>query len=302
MTVVDASSEALVDAFASYERSQRAQAELTVVNGCYIVRRFLAWRAGTGRGSLDALGPEELMDFVVHESGRVGDATLQTYLAVLRIFLRFLYATGRTATDLSGCVPSAPASRFGRLPRAVDSSVVAALLASCDRTSPTGRRDFAILLLMARLGLRAIEVARLCLDDIDWRAGEIEVVGKGNRHDRLPLPNDVGEALADYLCSRPASSSRTVFLAAAGPPVGVSRNAVVLVSRRASRRARLPTAVGGHRLRHSLATELLARGASLREVGQLLRQQDDTTTAIYAKVNRGALESVIRSWPEETQR
>ena len=159
--VVDASSEALVDAFASYERSQRAQAELTVVNGCYVVRRFLAWRAGMGRGSLDALGPEELMDFVVHESGRVGDATLQTYLAVLRIFLRFLYATGRTAVDLSGCIPSAPASRFGRLPRAVDASVVAALLTSCDRTRPTGQRDFAILLLMVRLGLRAIEVARL---------------------------------------------------------------------------------------------------------------------------------------------
>lgn len=299
--VVDASSEALVHAFASYERSQRAQAELTVANGCYVVRQFLAWRANAGRGNLEALGPEELLDFVVHESGRVGDATLQTYLAVLRIFLRFLYATGRTATDLSGCVPSAPASRFGRLPRAVDASVVAALLASCDRSRSTGRRDFAILLVMARLGLRAIEVARLRLDDIDWRAGEVEVVGKGQRHDRLPLPVDVGEALADYLCSRPTSSSRAVFLTAVEPPEGMSRNAVVLVSRRASRRAGL-AAVGGHRLRHSLATELLARGASLREVGQLLRQHDDTTTAIYAKVDRGALESVIRSWPGQDQR
>ena len=125
---------------------------------------------------------------------------------------------------------------------------------------------------------------------------------KGHRHDRLPLPADVGEALANYLCSRPTSSNRAVFLAAVGPPEGMSRNAVVLVSRRASRRAGLPAAVGGHRLRHSLATDLLARGASLREVGQLLRQQDDTTTAIYAKVDRGALESVVRSWPGEDER
>lgn len=297
MTEVDASSEVLVAAFAAYERTQRGQAELTVVNGCYGVRQFLAWRTATGRGDLDELGAEELGDFAVHLAGRVGKATVANRLAVLRIFLRFLYATGRTARDLAGCVPCAPVARFGRLPRAVDASVITALLDSCDRTSPTGRRDYAILMLMARLGLRAIEVHRLHLDDIDWRTGEIEVVGKGQRHDRLPLPADVGEALAEYLCARPASSSRAVFLAAAGTPGAISRNAVVLISRRASRRAGLSADVGGHRLRHSLATDLLARGATLREVGQVLRHGDETTTAIYAKVDQSALAAAVRAWP-----
>lgn len=299
---VDASSEAVVQAFGRYERVQRRQAELTVANGCYVVRQFLTWRARTHRGSLDGLGPEELIEFVLDEAGRVRDATLQTKVAILRIFLRFLFATGRVGVDLSGSVPSVPASRFGRLPQAVDASVVEALLASCDLRRPVGRRDFAILLLMARLGLRAIEVARLRLDDIDWRAGELEVTGKGGRRDRLPLPGDVGEALVDYLrYGRRASTSPAVFLSAWGPPVGMSRNAVVHVSRNASGRAGLPV-IGGHRLRHRIGTELLRRGASLREVGQVLRHHDDTTTAIYAKVDRAALESVLRRWPEEGER
>lgn len=296
---VDALSEAVVQAFGRYERVQRHQAELTVANGCYVVRQFLAWRVRGGRGSLDALGPEEPIEFLVDEAGRVGDATLQTKAAIVRIFLRFLFATGRAGADLSGCVPSVPASRFGRLPRAVHASVVAALLAACDRRQPIGRRDFAILVLMSRLGLRAVEVARLRLDDIDWRASELDVMGKGGRRDRLPLPADVGEALVDYLrFGRRATASRAVFLSAWGPPVGMSRNAVVHVSRNASARAGLAP-VGAHRLRHSIGTELLRQGASLREVGQLLRHDDDTTTAIYAKVDRAALESVVRRWPQE---
>jgi len=299
---VDASSEAVVQAFGRYERVQRRQAELTVTNGCYVVRQFLAWRARTGRGRLDALGPGEPIEFVLDEADRVGDATLQTKAAIVRIFLRFLFATGRVGVDLSGCVPSVPASRFGRLPQAVDASVVAALLASCDRRRPGGRRDFAILVVMSRLGLRAVEVERLRLDDIDWRAGAVDVRGKGGRRDRLPLPADVGEALADYLrFGRRASTSRAVFLSAWGPPVGMSRNAVVQVSRHASARAGLAP-VGAHRLRHSIGTELLHRGASLREVGDLLRHDDDTTTAIYAKVDRAALESVLRPWPRESER
>lgn len=297
MTVVDTSNEVLVAAFATYERTQRGQAELTVVNGCYGVRQFLAWRSATSRNDLDEMDAEELAEFVVHLSGRVGKVTVANRLAVLRIFLRFLYATGRTCRDVSGCVPSAPVARFGQLPRAVDASVITALLDSCDRAAPTGRRDYAILLLMARLGLRAIEVHRLCLDDIDWRTGEIEVVGKSQRRDRLPLPADVGEAIAEYLCVRPTSASRAVFLTATDTGEAMSRNAVVLISRRASRRAGLARDVGGHRMRHSLATELLARGASLREVGQVLRQGDETTTAIYAKVDQGALVAAVRAWP-----
>lgn len=164
-----------------------------------------------------------------------------------------------------------------------------------------GRRDFAILTLQARLGLRANEVAALRLDDIDWRAGELTISGKGGRRERLPLPADVGAALVDYLRhGRAGSTSRAVFLRVMAPPGPMSRNAVVMVSRTASRRAGVPI-VGGHRLRHTAATEMLRAGASLREVGQVLRHGSDTTTAIYAKVDQAALALVVRGWPEPTR-
>jgi integrase/recombinase XerD len=199
-------------------------------------------------------------------------------------------------------VPSVAGSRFDGLPKAVDAAVLGALLASCDRSRPSGQRDFAILVLMSRLGLRAADIAALRLDDIDWRAGELELRGKGGRRDRLPLPGDVGEVLVEYLrFGRRPSTDRAVFLQARQPAVGMSRNAVVFVSRRASARAGLAV-VGGHRLRHTAATEMLRHGASLREVGQVLRHNDDTTTAIYAKVDRASLSLVVRPWPAEAGR
>jgi integrase/recombinase XerD len=174
---VDEAAEAVVDAYRSYELIERRLGELTVTNACYLVRKFLAWRAARGRAPLECLGAGELHDYVRHEAG------------------------------------------------------VQALLASCALERPVGRRDHAILLLMVRLGLRAVEIARMQLGDIDWRAGVIEVRGKGGRRDRLPLPADVGQALADYLSkARRASSCRSVFLQASGEPVGMSRNAVVFVS------------------------------------------------------------------------
>ncbi|MCA1697636.1 MAG: tyrosine-type recombinase/integrase [Actinobacteria bacterium] len=174
---------------------------------------------------------------------------------------------------------------------------VQALLSSCVLDRPVGRRDYAILLLMARLGLRAVEIARMQLGDIDWRAGVVETRGKGGRRGRLPLPADVGQALADYLSGgRRASSCRSVFLAASGEPVGMSPNAVVFVSRRASRRAGIAV-VGGHRLRHTVGTQLLRRGASLREVGEVLRQGDQMTTSLYAKIDERSLRLAVRPWP-----
>jgi site-specific recombinase XerD len=219
-------------------------------------------------------------------------------VGVLRTFVRFLFATGVIARDLSANVPQIASARFDGLPRALDASTVAALLDSCDRDRPVGKRDYAIFTLMVRLGLRAVEVARMQLEDIDWRAGEILVRGKGGRQDRMPLPGDVGEALVDYLrFGRPVSSSRTAFLAALGPPVGMSRHSVVLVSQTACQRLGIPT-VGGHALRHTAATNLLRGGASLREVGELLRQSDEATTGMYAKVDRNTLALVVRPWPE----
>ncbi len=294
---VGEAAEAVVDAYRNYELVERGLAELSVVNSCHVVRQFLGWRAATGRPALEQLDAGELGEYVVHEAGRLKIGSVRQTVTVLRTLTRFLFATGVTASDLSGAVPSVSGIRFDGLPKALDREVVQALLASCALDRPTGRRDYAILLLMARLGLRAVEVARMELGDIDWRAGEIEIRGKGGRQDRLPLPGDVGQALAGYLVDgRRASSSRSVFLAAAGPPVGMSSNAVVFVSRTASARAGIAV-VGGHRLRHTAGTELLRGGASLREVGEVLRQSDRMTTSIYAKIDERSLRSAVRPWP-----
>jgi integrase/recombinase XerD len=298
---VDDSSEAVIAAYCRYERVERGLAELTVSKAAYTVRQFLAWRSETGRPPIEDLEPIELEEFVLHEAGRLKRGTMRSTVALLRTFVRFLFATGVTARDLSFSVPQVASARFDGLPKALDASVVDALLGCCDRQRPVGRRDFAILTLMARLGLRAVEVAGMQLEDLDWRGGEILVRGKGRRWDRLPLPFDVGEALVDYLrFGRPVSSSRTVFLAARGLPVAVSRHAVVLVTQTACQRLGIPT-VGGHSLRHTAATNLLRHGASLREVGELLRQHDATTTGIYAKVDRNGLALAVRAWPEEVR-
>jgi integrase/recombinase XerD len=290
-------SESLVLAYRNYELAERRLAELTVTNACYVVRHFLAWRAASGCPALAHLGAGELCDYVRHEAERLRHGAVRQRVSILRSFTRFLFATGVTRTDLSGCVPSVSGIRFDGLPRALEREVVQALLDSCVRERAVGRRDYAILLLMARLGLRAIEVARMQLEDIDWRAGVIDVRGKGGRSDRLPLPGDVGQALADYLTLRgPASSCRAVFLAASGAPVAMSRNAVVFVPRTACARAGLPV-LGAHRLRHTTATQLLRAGASLREVGEVLRQSDQMTTSTYAKVDERSLSAVVRPWP-----
>ena len=299
---VDEVAEAVIDAYCRYELTERRLAELTVVNAAYAVRQFLAWRAETGRGPLELLEPVELEEFVLQDARRLQRGSVRTRIGILRTFARFLFATGVTARDLSSAVPQTASARFDGLPKALDASVVTALLDSCDRQRRVGRRDFAILTLMVRLGLRAIEVARMQLEDIDWRAGEMLVRGKGGRLDRLPLPADVGDALVDYLrFGRPVSPSRTVFLACRGEPAAISRHAVVLVSQTACQRLGIPT-VGGHSLRHTAATNLLRQGASLREVSELLRQSDAATTGIYAKVDHNTLVLAVRPWPAEEQR
>jgi len=296
-TVVEPALEEVVVAFSAYQLRERRLAESTVESSSYDLRLFLAWRSANGRGNVATLGPAELGEYVVELACRLKPTSVGCSVTTLRRFCRFLYATGRMDTDLSGAVPSVAVSRFGRLPRGLDGETAGRLLDSCDRARATGRRDFAVLMLMRRLGLRAVEVSRLRLDDLDWRAGEISVTGKAGRVDRLPLPADVGDAIVDYLrFGRPRSDDRRVFLRALPPPVGMSRNAVVFVSRTASARAGVEM-VGAHRLRHTVAVELLAGGASLREVGQVLRHNDATTTAIYAKVDQASLTALARPWP-----
>ncbi len=296
---VDEACELVIAAYCRYERTERRLEEVSVHNAAYRVRQFLAWRALNAGPPLALLAPVELTEFVVAESRRLSQASMASTVATLRNFARFLFRTGVTARDFSASVPTVARDRFSALPKALDGATVAALLASCDRQSPLGRRDFAILTLMGRLGLRAVEVSRLHLEDINWRAGEITARGKRGRCGVLPLPKDVGDALVDYLRSgRLSSRSRAVFIAARGPALGISPHAVAQVSRTACRRLGIGP-IGGHRLRHTLATNMLGGGAALREVAEVLRQSDAVTTAMYARVDAGSLAMVMRPWPGE---
>ena len=218
-------------------------------------------------------------------------------LSALRAVLRFLHVSGVTAVPLASFVPSVAGWRQRSLPKALDARQVREVLARLDRRTAVGRRDYAVLLLMLRLGLRACEVAALTLDDVDWAAGEILIRGKGRVVSRLPLPIDVGEALVGWARRRRREvPTRSMFLTSRAPYRAVSVKAIRAISRQALRRAGV-LAGGGHRLRHMAATLMLRRGASLTEIAQVLRHRHVDTTAIYAKVDRESLHSVVQPWP-----
>jgi integrase/recombinase XerD len=262
-------------------------------------RRFLSPREGLEGLGLDRLTAADVSGFLARECPLRGVAEAQLLVVVVRSVLRYLHLAGLIAAPLDWAVPRVAGLRDRSLPRGLEPPVVAALLSGCDRRRTVGRRDFAILLLLVRLGLRASEVARIALDDVNWRAGEILVHGKGGRVDLLPLPVDVGEALVSYLQRRPSGPGgcRTLFLKAIAPVGPMSRTAVSAVVRRACLRARVPR-VGSHRLRHTLASGMLQAGASLEEIGQVLRHRERRTTAIYARVDRAALMALALPWPE----
>lgn len=223
-------------------------------------------------------------------------------LTALRSFLGFLHLNGVSERSLVPAVPPFLHRRLAGLPKGLERDQVQRLLASCDISSVYGARDLAILTLLVRLGLRRSEVAKLGLDDIDWRAGTVCVHGKGNRHERLPLPADVGQSVAQYLrYARPANAEgRTVFVRHIAPHHALSPSRISTIVADAARRAGLGR-VHAHRLRHTAATELLRSGASLTEIGQLLRHRRVQTTAIYAKVDRNTLRLIARPWPEGVQ-
>jgi site-specific recombinase XerD len=218
-------------------------------------------------------------------------------VTALRSLLRYLHVAGVTPVGLATAVPTLARWKLAGLPKALPADQVAALLASCDPKTEVGQRDTAILTMLSRLGLRIGEVAGLRLEDIDWRNGELAVTGKGQRTERLPLPADVGQAIVSYLTGwRPKTGARQVFLCAYAPHGAMSRNAVTNVVARAARRAGLGV-MHAHRLRHSAATAMLTAGASLAEIGQVLRHRHALTTTIYAKVDVGSLREVARRWP-----
>lgn len=262
------------------------------------VRPFLARFDGPAGLEFERVDVAAVRGFVVDVCPRLGHRSAELTVVALRSLLRFLHLDGELERSLAGAVPSVAGWRLSGLPKRLEPEQVDALLASCDRATGTGVRDLAILTMLARLGLRAGEVAGLSLEDVDWRAGEIVVCGKGQRSERLPLPSDVGEAIAGYLRDgRPVSAQgRTVFVRVRAPHGALTKGGITQVVAAAARRAGLPQ-IHAHRLRHTAASEMLRAGATLPEVGQVLRHRRASSTAIYAKVDREALRRIARPWP-----
>jgi integrase/recombinase XerD len=286
--------------FAKYLAKERGLKQPTVDTYLSIVNRFLSDQFGAGSTVLCDLHPRDIVRFILRYTETVSVKRAQLIVCSLRSFFRFLYQRGETTIDLSPSALTVANWRLSELPKFLEPEQVERLLKSCNQDSLIGQRDYVILLLLARLGLRAGDVVYMTLDDIDWELGELIVCGKSARRERLPLPQDVGKALVRYLTDgRPRCSSRRVFIRMKAPHKGFSSSvAICNIVRRALVRVKLnPTFKGSHLLRHSLATHMLRGGASLAEIGEILRHQRLNTTQIYAKVNLSALRALAQPWP-----
>jgi len=289
--------EVLVGEYREWLVADRGLAAMTVLRYETLARRFLSSRVSpTDELGVAGLDGAVVSRFLLGECNRVCLASAKGKVAELRSLLRFLHLRGFTARSLAESVPGVAGWRETTVPPTMPQSDIERLLANCDRVTVDGARDHAILTLLARLGLRSIEIARLQLEDLDWRAGDLLVRGKARRDDRLPMPDDVGEALAGYLALRGRHESRSVFLTLRAPTRPIHADLVGDVVQRHCRQAGVPH-VGPHRLRHTLATRMLARGASLADISHVLRHSDLATTAVYAKVDLGRLRQVARPWP-----
>lgn len=292
----------MLEEFVGYLRRERGLAEVTVEGYRYTASRLLSQRASLagaeGGSGIGGLGPQDITTFILGEADRRQAGALRQTVSAVRALLGFLHADGHLPTSLTAAALGAAGWRGGGLPRALEPGQVDQLLASCDRRTASGLRDYAILMLLWRLGLRAGEVAACRVGDVDWRRGEILVRGKGNRQETLPLPVDVGQALVDYCRQgRPQGSRcRALFVQKTAPHGPLSTAAVSGAVRQTCKRAGVPPG-GAHRLRHTAATEMLRAGAPLAEIGQVLRHRDLATTALYAKVDRHTLRALARPWP-----
>ena len=297
---VESPTDRLLQDYGRFLAQERGLSQATLDNYLPVARRFLANAFGTRTLQLDQLAARDINGFILREKSTFSPKRVQLTTSALRSFLGFLYLRGQLAAPLAASVPTVATWRLSELPQFLEPGQVQQILQSCDRSSPCGRRDYAALLLLARLGLRAGEVVHLCLEDINWSGGEVLIRGKSSREDRLPLPPDVGRALAAYLQKdRPSCSSRRVFIRMKAPHVGFSSSVAVCdIVRRALQRAHLqPGRKGAHLLRHSLATQMLRGGASLTQIGQILRHQLPQTTEIYAKVDLTTLRALAQPWP-----
>jgi integrase/recombinase XerD len=289
-------SDLLLGSFERYLSTERGLAAGTVVGYVTHARWFLD---GLGReGGVAGLTAGEVTGAVLRmATSGVSVSAAQNFVSGLRSFLRFCFIEGLVQADLSQAALVVRGRRCSSLPWGISKTDAGALLVSCDRRSALGRRDYAVIITLLRLGLRRGELARLTLDDIDWRAGELVVHGKGGRHDRLPLPADVGEAVAAYLRrGRPASTRREVFLRARAPYEPIASGTVASTVRRACQRTGIAE-IGSHRLRHTMACEMVSAQVSLVRIGQVLRHRSLQSTAIYARVDIEQLRLLCAPWP-----
>jgi integrase/recombinase XerD len=290
-------SEELLERFRRYLLGERGLGAGTAVGYVHAAALFLKAVDYAGGRDLGRLAQEDVDAFLLGECGRRGVASVKCLVSGLRSLLRFFHVQAITDTSLAGSVPTVASWSGTTLPRAINAESVRALLTSCDRRTRKGRRDFAVLMLLARLGMRVGEIAALQLADVDWRGGQILIRGKGNRLERLPLPVDVGQALAGYVQrGRARGEHPGLFLRTLAPYGALTTSALKVIVHAACDRAGLPP-LGAHRLRHTVASELLRRGAGLPEIGQVLRHRSIASTAIYARADTEALRQLARPWP-----
>ena len=291
----------------NYERfllEERALSGQTVIAWTPFISRFLAEKFGNGPLDLTGLSAPDVTSFIQRYARQHGSSYAKKLVTSIRSFLRYLHYKGLTGDDLAKAVPKVARWSLSTLPKHLSAADVQRVLNACDRRTPLGRRNHAILLLLARLGLRAGEVLALTLDDLDWENSRMTVRGKGGRSAQMPLPTDVGRAIAIYVRrDRPRCESRSVFIRDYAPLRGIAgANSIGKIVQCALKKAGVTSArKGAHLLRHSLATDMLRRGASLDEIGEILRHKSPDTTAIYAKVDVGALRSLALAWPGGAQ-
>lgn len=291
---------AILDRYERHLQSERGLTTATTVNYLPFARKFLNDRFGEGPFLLKEVRPSDISGFVLRHARSMSCGRAQLMTTAFRSFFRFLFQHGELRVDLAPSVPTVADWRLSVIPKYLTPAEVVRVLGSCDRHTATGRRDYAILLLLARLGLRAGEIVALQLDDIDWRSGEILVRGKGLLHDRMPLPADAGRALAIYLRrDRPSCKTRNVFICMRAPLRKFARAATVstIVKRALGRAGLHPGFKGAHLFRHSLATSMIRSGASMGEIGEILRHRRPSTTEIYAKLDFEGLRSLAQPWP-----
>jgi site-specific recombinase XerD len=297
LTGLESQAELVVHKFGDYLSDERALARRTINNRTAIVTAFLAQKFGKRSFKFSNINAEDLIGFVQKEAARRRNS-IKAVETALRSFMRYLLFTGHLNRDLSIAIPTAPNRRFLGIPRHLTADQVHRVLASCNTQTRTGRRDHAILLLLARLGLRAGEVEALTLDDIDWIMGTLTVHGKGGKVRQMPLLHDVGKAIGLYLRKdRRPSPDRRIFQHVWAPHVGLNRNVGSIVRFALERAGVQSISRGSHQFRHTIGSQMLAKGASLAEIGDVLRHESPDTTFIYTKVDLGALRPLARRWP-----